>query len=247
MFDQAEHRPDHPDHRAGHQADRLAAERRLWRIVGSLAVVHIVLMLAGFALQRVSRLGDAPGTALAIYRGSSLGAAGIGSAVSLLGFVALLFAAPLMARLLRGDTEGTRWLSGVIASTASVYVAITLAVGFAASGTARYGAHHAMTASTVSALSTLHWFAVFTATAVLGVFILTVAGRIWATRLLPRWVAGFGFLAGACCLAAAVNPPENLVDDVTLVWMAWFAALGVSALTGRREPRRAPVAAASAA
>ena len=230
------------------QADPVAARRRSWQIVGSLALAHIVLMLTGFALQKVSRLGDPPGTALAVYRGSSLGAAAIGSAVSLLGFLALLVAVPLIARLLRGDTEGTRWLSGVIASSGSVYVAITLAVGFAASAAARYGAHHAMPAATVDALSTVHWFGVFVATPILGVLLLTIAARVWSTGVLPRWVAAFGFVAGACCLAAAVNPPEDVVDDTTLVWMAWFVVFGITALRARsRATDAAPVVAASPA
>jgi hypothetical protein len=238
MFDQVD-----PDHTASN-----TERRRLWRIVGSLAIAHVVLMLAGFTLQRVSRLGDAAGSALATYRGSSVSAAGIGSAVSLAGFVALLFAAPLLAQLLRGDTAASRWLSRVIASTASVYVGITLAVGFAASGAARYGAHHGLPESTVDALNTLHWFGVFVATAILGVFILTVAARLWVSGQLPRWIAVLGFVAGICCLAAAVNPPENIVDNTTLVWMAWFVALGVAALRGRRrETGGVPVPATSAA
>lgn len=238
MSNQADHEPIDPS----------AVRRRLWRIVGSLAVAHVVLMLAGFTFQRVSRLGDAPGTALAVYRGSSLGAAGLGSAVSLAGFIALLFVAPLLAQLLRGNTATTRWLSRVIAGTASVYVAITLAVGFAASAAARYGAHHALPAPDVVALNTLHWFSVFVATAILGVFLLTVAARLWATGQLPRWVAVLGLVAGVCCLAAAVNPPEDVVDNTTLVWMAWFVALGVTGLRGgRRETVAVPVPMASGA
>jgi hypothetical protein len=138
--------------------------------------------------------------------------------------------------LLRGSTDATRWLGSVIASSGAVYVAITLGVAFAASDAARYAAHNGTPGTTVAALSNLHWLAVFMATVILGVFTVAVAAAVWTSHLLPRWVAVLGFLAAAACLTAAVNPPENVVDDATLLWMAWFIALGVTALRASRRP-----------
>jgi hypothetical protein len=235
------------EHIMSNQADPAAARRRSWRIVGSLALAHIVLMLAGFTFQRVARLGDAPSTVLSVYRGSPAGAAGFGGAVSLLGFVAFLFAATLLAQLLRGRTDMTRWLAGLVSTAGATYVGITLGVAFAGSDAARYGAHRAWPATTVAAVGSLHWFGVFMATAILGVFTVTLAARLWVTGLLPRWVALGGFAAGACCLAAAAVPPEDIVDDATLVWMVWFVALGVAALRVRpRETASTAVPAAAA-
>lgn len=222
------------------------APRRIWQVAGGLALAHIVLMLAGFVGTPVSRLGDSPAAAVAAYRGSSAVAAAIGSAVSVLGFLAFLLAVPLFARLLRTDSEPGRWLAAVITISGALYVGMTLALPFAASSAARYAAHHGLPAETVLAISNLHWFGVFLATVLLGVFTLAVAGSAWATRRLPRWVAGAGVVAGICCLAAAVLPPEDVVDDVTLIWMLWFVLLAVSALRAGRVPGRslpAPVAA----
>jgi hypothetical protein len=224
----------------------VSAPRRLWLAAGGLALSHIVLMLAGFVGTPVSRLGDSPAAALATYRGSSPVGAGIGSAVSVLGFLALLLAVPLFARLLREDSESGRWLAAVITLSGALYVGLTLALPFAASSAARYDAQHGTPAETVLAISNLQWFGGFLATVLLGVFTLAVAAAAWRTRRLPRWVAGAGVVPGVCCVAAAAMPPENLVDDVTLVWMVWFVLFAVTALRAGRVRSRSlsePVAA----
>ena len=216
-----------------------APSRRLWQVAGALALAHVALMLAGFALTSVARLGAAPGSIVGVYRASSESAAGIGGAISLLGFLAFFLAVPVFARLLRGGTEGTRWLSAVLSAAGVLYVGLTFALPFAASSAARYEAHRGLPAGTVAALSDLRWFGVDTATVVLGVFTLAVAAGAWATRLLPRWVAVGGFLAGVACLVPAVGPPEDVVDDLTLLWMVWFVLLAVAALVAGRSSRPA--------
>jgi hypothetical protein len=217
--------------------------RRLWAAAGGLALAHIALMFGGFTLTPVARLGNGQGAAVATYRGSSLTAAGVGSAISLLGFVAFLCAALLLARLLRGDTETSRWIAGVCAAAGTLYVGLTFALPYAASGLARYGAQHGMAPEIVTALGDLHWFGDDMAAVMLGVFTLSLALLIWTTRTLPRWVAVGGLVAGACCLANAVFPPEDLLDDITLIWMIWFVLLAVAALRAGRNRRVGPSAA----
>jgi hypothetical protein len=200
-------------------------------------------MFAGFTFTPVARLGSSPAAAVAAYRGSSLTAAGIGSAISLLGFVVFLCAALLVARLLRGETSTSRWLASVGAAAGVLYVGLTFALPYAASGLARYGARHGMAAETVAAFSDLHWFGDDMATVVLGVFTVVVSIGVWNSRALPRWVAVAGFVAGACCLVTATTPPENVLDDVTLIWLVWFVVLAVAALrAGRIRTARPPAA-----
>jgi hypothetical protein len=222
------------------------ARRRLWPVVGGLALAHVALMFAGFAFTPVARLGSSTGAAVAAYHGSSRTAAGIGSAISLLGFVAFLCAALLLARLLRGETETSRWMAGVCAAAGSLYVGLTFALPYSASGLARYGAQHGMARETVAAFSDLHWFGDDMATVMLGVFTVSVAVAVWITRALPRWVAIGGIVAGVCCLGTAGFPPEDVLDDVTLIWIVWFVVLAVAALrAGRirtvRPPATTPV------
>jgi hypothetical protein len=223
----------------------VSVARRLWFAAGGLALAHVILMLAGFAGTPVSRLADSPAEALGTYRSSSATAAGIGGAVSALGFLAFLLAVPLFARLLGEDSELGRWLAAVIRSSGALYVGLTLALPFAASASARYDARHGLPADTVLAISNLHWFGAMLATVLLGVFSLAVAAAVWRTGRLPRWVAGAGVVAGVCCLAPAAMPPEGVLDDVTLAWMVWFVLLAVTALRAGRvrgRPLPAPVA-----
>jgi hypothetical protein len=210
------------------------APRRLWPVAGTLALAHVALMFAGFTLTPVGRLGDDPASVADAYRGSSLVAGGVGSAVSLLGFVAFLLGALLLARLLRGDTEGSRWLATVVGTAGALYVGLTFVLPYAASGMARYGAHHGLPDEIVAAFSDLHWFGDDLATVMLGVFTLAVAVGVWLTRRLPRWVAIGGFVAGGCCLVTATFPPETVLDNVTLIWIVWFVALAVAALRAGR-------------
>lgn len=220
--------------------------RRLWLAAGGLALAHVVLMLAGFTTTPVSRLGDTPAQALSTYRGGSSAAASIGGAISLLGFLAFLLAVPLFARLLRGESESGRWLAAVVAISGTLYVGLTLALPFPASDAARYDARHGLSAETVLAISNLHWFGAFFATVVLGVFTAAVSAAALVSRRLPRWLSIAGFVPAALCLTAAVLPPENVVDEATLVWMIWFVLFAVAALRAGRRSRRSvavPVAA----
>ena len=87
----------------------------------------------------------------------------------------------------------------------------------------------------VTALDHFHWFAIFLATAALGLFILALAAAVRVTDALPRWVASTGFVAGAVQIAAVPGARVGLVDVATLVWLVWFVAFGVAALRRGRN------------
>ena len=211
--------------------------RRLWRLAGGLALAHVVLMFGGFSLQRVAPLGAGPSTVAADFASWSTTRGFLGAYVDCAAFLVFVLVATLLARLLRGEGEASAWISSTIAASGSIYVAVTLASAMAVSSGALYGAHHGVPLVTVTALDQVHWFAVFFATAVLGLFTLAVAAAAWSTGLLPRWLAYAGLVAGVACLVGAVpGAREDLVDYATLVWVVWFVGLAVAAL---RRPRTA--------
>ena len=214
-------------------------DRRLWRVAGSLAIAHLVLMLAGFSLIRVAPLDAGRGTVSSDLVHWSLTKGYAGGYLSSLSFLLFLLAATLLARLVRGTSELAGWFSSTIAVAGSAYVAITLASGFADLGAALYDGHHGAPLTTVAALDHVHWFGVFAATELLGLFTLAVAGAVWVTGLLPRFVAYGGVVAGVACIAAVPGAGAGLVDDATLVWMLWFVALAVASLRGPRVVQRA--------
>ncbi|HEY8788113.1 MAG TPA: hypothetical protein VIM10_03120 [Actinopolymorphaceae bacterium] len=196
--------------------------------MGWLVIAHLVLMFASFSLQRVSPLGAKPATVIADHVTWSMTKGFTGGYLTSLSFLVFLLAATLLARLLRGDTEIAGWLSSTIAASGSIYVAVTFS-SLSNLGAALYDGHTGAPLSTVTALDHVHWFGVFLATEVLGVFILAVAAAVRATGLLPRWVAYSGFLVGAVCIAAVAGAGSGLVDAATVVWVLWLAGLAIAA------------------
>lgn len=214
-----------------------APDRRLWRVLGWLVIAHLVLMFASFSLQRVSPLGAKPATVIADHVTWSMTKGFTGGYLTSLSFLVFLLAATLLARLLRGDTEIAGWLSSTIAASGSIYVAVTFSSALSNLGAALYDGHNGAPLSTVTALDHVHWFGVFLATEVLGVFILAVAAAVRATGLLPRWVAYSGFLVGAVCIAAVAGAGLGLVDAATVVWVFWLAGLAIAAFRVSRVSR----------
>ena len=213
---------------------------RLWRTAGALAVAHVVLMLAGFALQRVAPLDSSPGAVVSTLRAQALGRTYAGSAVALVAFLVLLADVALLARLMRGRDETTRWLASLTTASATVYVAVTFATAFAGATAALYATHQGADASVVAALSSLHWFAVSVATGALGLLTALIGALAWRTRALPRWLAVGAFLVAAVSFAGSVPGTGTLVDDVTLIWIVWFVATGIAAIrAGSRRDARA--------
>lgn len=204
----------------------------MWRVAGILAIAHVVLMFASFALQQVAPIGSDAGTVRTDHVTFSMTSGFAGEYLTCLSFLILLLAVTLLGRLLRGTAEVSEWLASSAAAAGVVYVAVTLAGALANLGAALYIGHHGGDLSTVAALVDAHWFAVFSATAVLGVFTGCIAGAVLVSRALPRWVAWTGFVTAVVCVASVPAAGAGAVDTATLVWVLWFVGLGVAGLRG---------------
>ncbi|WP_426595081.1 hypothetical protein ACPPVS_05785 [Cellulomonas sp. McL0617] len=214
----------------------------LWRILAALAIAHVLVMFGSFGLQKVAPLGAPRDVVIAdhVTHAAPRGLAGL--CLTLAAFLLLLVAATLLGRLLRGTTELSGWLASTIAAAGAVYVGISVVGELAPLAAALYGGQHGAGVDVVVALVQLHWFALYGATGVLGVFTLAVAGAVLATRALPRWVAWTGLVVGAVCLAGVPGAGAGLADTATAVWSVWFVGLGVAAA---RAPRAGRVPAAA--
>ena len=206
----------------------------LWRILAALAIAHVLVMFGSFGLQRVAPLSAGRDVVIAdhVTHASTRGLAGL--CLTLLAFLLLLVAVTLLGRLLRGGTELSGWLAATVTAAGAVYVAITVVGELVPLATALYAGGHGVGADVVVALVQLHWFALYGATGVLGVFTLTASGAVLATGALPRWVAWAGIVVGVVCLAGVPGAGAGLADTATALWSLWFVALGVAAA---REPR----------
>ena len=208
--------------------------RGLWRIAGVLAIAQVVLTVASYSLQRVADLGAKPSKVTSAFVTFSIGKGYAGELLNCLSLLVFLFAATLLARLVRRDDELSGWLSSAVAASGAIYVAVSLASYLPALGTALYEGHHGASLATVTTLDHLHWFGVFAATAVLGAFTLSVAAAIRVGGMLPGWLAYTGIAVGVLCLAGGEGAHLSLNGVASIVWMVWFVLLGVAALRGSR-------------
>ena len=207
---------------------------RLWRVAGALVIAHVVLLFAGLTFESTPVLGDPAATVARDYVHHPMSANLAGGYVEYLAFLVFLVAAALLARLLRGTSETSGWLAGVISAAGITYTAVTLAPGMAAGAAAVYAANHAVPMSTVIAVNDVRNFAYYLSVGALGIFTLAVAATIRLTGPLPRWSAYAGFLVGVGCITGVAMAGWGAVDYAILLWLVWFLALGVLALRGPR-------------
>jgi hypothetical protein len=218
--------------------------RRLWRVAGVLAIVHVVSLLASYALQKVADLGAKPSVVASAFVSFSTEKGFAGEYLTCLSLLVFLFAAMLLARLVRGGSELSGWLASVVGALGAIYVAVSLASYLPALGAALYDGHHGAPLATVATLDHLHWFGAFVSTAVLGAFTLAAAAAIRVSGVLPAWLGYSGMVVGVLCLAAGEGAHLSLNGAASIAWAAWFVLLGVAALRGpRREAVPTPATA----
>jgi hypothetical protein len=207
---------------------------RLWRVAGTLAIAHIVLVFAGVAFERSPELGASAHTTETALVHSSLLMVFAGGYVEYLGFLVFLAAALLLSRLLRDTGATAGWLSACIAGAAVTFTAITFATGMAAGAAAVYDGHRGVSLDVVTTVNDVRIFAFYLSTGVLGFFTLAVAAAVRATGVLPRWVSWTGFVVGVLAVAAPALQAWDAVNTVSMLWFAWFLALGILGLRGPR-------------
>ncbi|HKD98463.1 MAG TPA: hypothetical protein VKB69_12850, partial [Micromonosporaceae bacterium] len=200
--------------------------KKLWRVAAALCIGHVVLVLAGFSLQKVPRLGDGDAAVGTAFGTGAAGRAYAGEYVAMTGFLVFLLLVPLLGRLLRGTGEASRWFGAALTSIGATYVAVTLAAESAVTTASLYDARHGTDLGVVAAINNVHNVADYIGTATLGAFILTVAAAAFAGGALPRWLAWLSLPVGLLSLAGGAFP-TGIMDIATLVWMAWFAVLAV--------------------
>lgn len=200
--------------------------KRLWRVAAALCIAHVVLLLAGFSMQKVPALGADNAAVSAAFNTGAAGKAYAGGYVATLGFLVFLLLVPLVARLVRGTGEVSRWFGAAMSATGAVYAAVALGTEFTTATASVYDTRHGTDAGVVAAINNVHNVADYIGTATLGAFILAAAGAAFAGGALPRWFAWLSVPVGLLSLAGGLFP-TGIMDIATLVWMAWFVVLAV--------------------
>lgn len=220
--------------------------RRLWLVAGALAIAHIVLTFLGTAFEHSLMLGGQPSAAAKVLAGSSMTGEFAGGYIELSAFLMFLVAAMLLAQLLRGDGEVGGWVSSCMSGSAVVYVAVTIATGFAAGAAALYDGHHGAALGTATTVNDIRNFGFILSGAVAGVFAVSTSAAVQATGRLPRWIAYAGYAVGALGVAAVPAARTGFISIATIAWFLWFVALGIVALRASRSPALAEARPAAA-
>ncbi len=211
---------------------------RLWRTAGLLALAHVVLILAGIALQNSPRLEEGIAGIERGYVEGNMARTMAGGMVEVLGFVLLIPALVFLARAIGRRTEIGRWAAQTALMSGMAYVAVTMAVGFPAGAAALYGAQHGLDVDTAFAINNIRIFSFFLSFALLGLHALGLAVAAWQDRMMTRWVGWGGLVTGVVLFASVPAAAVGQQDWGVLVWFVWWIGVGVVLL--RHRPHVAP-------
>ena len=216
--------------------------RRLWLTAGSLTIGYIVLTFAGVAFQYTLQLGQSRQEGVKQLVETSLARNYAGGYIEYIATLVLFVGLLLVARLLRGTSETTAWLSSCMSGSVVASTAVTVASGFAVGAAALYGAHHGADLTTAIMVNDIRNFGFFLGAGLLGTFLICagVAGRL--TGLLPRWLCYGGIAIGSFSILAIPGARIGMQNVSIMLWFLWLLAFGVVALRsgGRAAPAVTP-------
>jgi hypothetical protein len=214
---------------------------RLWRVAGALAIAYVVISFVAVAFISTPMLGSTPRTITSGLMTSSMTKGFTGGYLEFIAALVLLAALMLFARLLRGATEASAWLSSCIAATAVTLTAVATATGGAAGGAALYDGHHGASLAIVTTVNDIRNFGFFLSCGLTGVVVLCLAASVQVTGLLPRWIAYTGYVVGTAGVLSVIGARAGTQNAATMLWFVWFVAAGIAAMRqGRRVPAVAP-------
>src|SRR3954451_6712885 len=102
------------------------AQRRLWVTAGCLFIGYIVLTFAGVVFQYTLQLGQARQEGVKQLVETSLSRNYVGGYIEYVAALVLFVGLLLVARLLRGNSETTGWLSSCMSGSVIANVAVTI-------------------------------------------------------------------------------------------------------------------------
>ncbi|HEY7175348.1 MAG TPA: hypothetical protein VH442_10560, partial [Micromonosporaceae bacterium] len=179
--------------------------KRMWRVAGALCIAHLVLLLAGYSLQKAPAWGASSANIVATYAGVSATKMYAGGFITTVAWLVLIAAITLISTLLRGTTETSGWYARLIVVAGSLAAAVALAGAFVTDGAAYYGATHGYARDAVAVASVASKFADQISFMATGMLVLAVAGAGLTSGLLPRWASIVSAIVGAIAVVSAAS------------------------------------------
>ncbi len=205
----------------------------LWRLAGGFAIAHVVLLFAGLSQEILVEGGVSLPKLQEVYGSANLTRVFTGGYVEAMSFLLLTAAVVIIARVFGRRTEAGQVAAQTFLALGVVFIASTLAVGFAPGAAAMYGSQHGADIHAVAMVNDIRNYGYVLQVAIQGGMALALGIAALAEKLFVKWVGWAGAVLGAACVVAV--PLANNVFG--LVWLIWWVGLGVLLLRG---PRTAP-------
>ena len=200
----------------------------LWRIGGGLALAYVVVLFAGLSQEVSVEHGDSLATVQRVYDGADLTRVFAGGYVEAMSFLVLTAAVVVVARLVGHRTEAGRLAAQTFLALGVVFVASTLAVGFAPGAAALYGVQHGADIRAVAMVNDLRNFGFYLQVAIESGMALALGIAALCDKVFTKWVGWVGVIVGA--LGLAVTPFAQ--NATSMVWLVWWVGLAVLFLKG---------------
>lgn len=199
-----------------------------WRLAGGLALLHVVLLVAGFSQEKSPVLTDGADVVQRTFVEADLARVLAGGYLESLAFVLLLPVLVFIARAI-GRTEAGRWAAQTALVAGVCYVAVTLASGMAAGAAALYGAQHGVVdGATLALVTNVRNFAFYLSILVLGAHALGTGIAALIDGTMRRWVGWGGVVVGFLLLVGvALQGLVDGADYATLLWLVWWVGLAL--------------------
>lgn len=202
-----------------------------WRVGGGLALAHVVILFAAITQEVLVSHGTSMAKLQDAYGGANLTRVFAAGYVEAMSFVVLTAAVVVIARIFRGGPESARLAADTFLALGIVFVAATLAVGFAPGAAALYGAQHGADIHTVAVVNDVRNYGYQLQVMIQGAMAVALGLAAILGRLLHRWVGWGGILIGAATMVG--TPFAN--NGLGMLWYLWWVGVAVLLIRGHRR------------
>ncbi len=217
---------------ANQDAPARTSTTTLWRVGGGLALAHVVMLFAAITQEVMVGHDTSLATLQDKYGGADLTRVFTGGYIEATSFLVLAAAIVVIAHLFRRGPDGARLSADTFLALGVVFVAATLAVGFAPGAAAMYGAQHGADAHTVAVVNDIRNFGYQLQVMIQGGMAIALGLAAVLGRQVRRW-AGWGGIAIGIATVLGTPFANNALG---MLWYIWWVGLAVLML---RVPKQA--------
>lgn len=204
-----------------------------WRVAGWLALLHVVLLLAGIALQDGVRISEGRGGIRRAYVEGDMAQTMTGGYIELLGFVVMLPVLVFLSRVVGRRTETGRWATQTALLAGFGYLVLTFAPGMAAGAASMHAAQNGVDLDVAWVMNNLRVITYIISLLFLGTHAAGLGIAALTDRRFSRWMGWGGVLTGVALFVSVPLAAVDLHDLGTLVWVVWWVGVAVQLLRRR--------------